>query len=592
MGKRKNEKRSSPVDLGPYLKETRLSNGRTLLSEKGRTIAVKYGAGVEINFNYGPDGKITAMRDLDGEWNLVADTQTWLHADGRERFGKISISEEGDCVLTGSGVQHIFCIEGVWIERLDIDDVLAFVKENFKELDQNQDGVISRAEIAAAIQDDSFTDKSAQCLMYLQLCCRHLQRFSILQGSKLPLLQKLKSLIRYNRGVDVDTIAQLQVLLQEQSLLAELTTAQVPLWMLKSSAFSLVTIQDQDKDWAVTKDELKSSVGLMAGKLALNQCEKQLEYLEAVRRYLLLTFDTISQDGKRITIFDLWRHLQSAGLEAQYLAHAMNELFVNSQNRPLHSQKQLYESTEEPIKSIRPEAIRQGFIGDCMFLGILGSVAALNPQLICDAIVINPDGTYTVTFPGASAEPIVVSCPTDAELKLYASNAGFGIWPAVMEKACGEYYSRSVLRRLSAIRPGLPNPLLGSAVISENAAYGGWHLFGAVSMRPIGLMTDDDFATLIQGQVAARRPAIVAISRFNCDQNDERQDSKPALHPRHAYALVGYDEAERRIKIYNPWGTLSRENLKNTGWNQHRGGMLEMSLESAYKWLSVIWYAR
>lgn len=107
----------------------------------------------------------------------------------------------------------------------------------------------------------------------------------------------------------------------------------------------------------------------------------------------------------------------------------------------------LYADKNDPLKSITPDAVRQGKIGNCYFLAPLASLAQSNPSLIKDSIRDNADGTYTVTFKGAPDEPITVKAPTQAELGLFNHGSSQGTWAAVMEKAYGAYCQQAIYRR-------------------------------------------------------------------------------------------------------------------------------------------------
>jgi len=103
-------------------------------------------------------------------------------------------------------------------------------------------------------------------------------------------------------------------------------------------------------------------------------------------------------------------------------------------------------ATKNPLDSIKPDAIRQGNIGDCFFLAALAAVAKAQPQKIRDAIKDNHDGTYTVSFPGAKGEKITVPAPTQAELGLYNGGSKYGTWAAVMEEAFGKFIAKDKSR--------------------------------------------------------------------------------------------------------------------------------------------------
>lgn len=119
---------------------------------------------------------------------------------------------------------------------------------------------------------------------------------------------------------------------------------------------------------------------------------------------------------------------------------------VNSCQR-MEISHDLYADKNDPLKSITPDAVRQGKIGNCYFLAPLASLAQSNPSLIKDSIRDNADGTYTVTFKGAPDEPITVKAPTQAELGLFNHGSSQGTWAAVMEKAYGAYCQQAIYRR-------------------------------------------------------------------------------------------------------------------------------------------------
>src|SRR5262249_28273049 len=77
----------------------------------------------------------------------------------------------------------------------------------------------------------------------------------------------------------------------------------------------------------------------------------------------------------------------------------------------------LYANPDKPLESIKPEAVKQAFIGNCYFYGAMAALAEANPKALQDLIKDNKDGSYTVTFPGKKA--ITVDAPSDAELTLF-----------------------------------------------------------------------------------------------------------------------------------------------------------------------------
>ena len=77
-------------------------------------------------------------------------------------------------------------------------------------------------------------------------------------------------------------------------------------------------------------------------------------------------------------------------------------------------------------------AIRQTWDSDCYFNSGVGAIALERPQAVASLIKSNPDGSFTVTFPGK--KPEIVPAPTDAEIAAY-TDANDGVWYNVLEKA-------------------------------------------------------------------------------------------------------------------------------------------------------------
>lgn len=104
----------------------------------------------------------------------------------------------------------------------------------------------------------------------------------------------------------------------------------------------------------------------------------------------------------------------------------------------------LYKDKANPLKSITPDAVQQGSVGDCVLLALISSLAGSDPEAIQEMIRTNADGSYTVTFPGAPDEPVTVQLePGDV---FFAQNRS-GDWVTVLEKAYGTYCSKSFRRR-------------------------------------------------------------------------------------------------------------------------------------------------
>lgn len=183
------------------------------------------------------------------------------------------------------------------------------------------------------------------------------------------------------------------------------------------------------------------------------------------------------------------------------------------------------------------------------------SIAALSPVAIKKSIEIVDNGTYKVTFPGAPQSTVQVHQPTDTELLLYAGSTEHGIWPSILEKACGEIARRSLLTRwrYALARRDL-KPLFPARIIQENAPYAGLELFGEVIACSHSSMSSDSFERTIRNHVrAGNQPAVLGRLRHH------KGPCREEITPHHAYAVTGYQTTSKSLKLYNPWGVAVPE---------------------------------
>jgi hypothetical protein len=178
------------------------------------------------------------------------------------------------------------------------------------------------------------------------------------------------------------------------------------------------------------------------------------------------------------------------------------------------------------------EAIRQQKDSDCYFNSAVGSLANERPQLIVKMIRKNPDGSYTVTFPGQTPEKIPE--PTDAEIAAY-TDASDGIWFNLLEKAYG---------RIRKLQPGkLTNePLDAAALHGGNTAEIVRLLTGHETKNinfPIksGKDPDNKFFNQIRAEISGAFDAHLAVTTGKAH---------------HAYAVVAFDGRTDMFTLHNP----------------------------------------
>jgi hypothetical protein len=256
----------------------------------------------------------------------------------------------------------------------------------------------------------------------------------------------------------------------------------------------------------------------------------------------------------------------------------------------------LYGTNEDALDSIDPAAVEQGTTGDCYFMAAVASLAATNPRAIADIIKdsgVNEEGKhiYTVNFPGAG-EPVVIEAPTQAELTLYAHSNKYGTWPAVLEKAYGEF---------SRQQQWFPDKDIPAAEVVRQ---------GGGADNAMALLTGKDYTRhsmmfstsedldrqLTQSFTPAqdaeepveRLPVTVALI------GDEKNDF--GLKGPHEYAVVGYDSQTKQAVLRDPRGDSfgpRYEDGSPISWMQgSQPGTFVMTLEEVKRTFGRIHVAR
>lgn len=207
-------------------------------------------------------------------------------------------------------------------------------------------------------------------------------------------------------------------------------------------------------------------------------------------------------------------------------------------NHSAAATENLYGNAGNPLQSICPEAVEQGHVGDCFFMSATLSLASKNPQAIRDMIRDNEDGTYTVTFPGAPDRPITISKPTPAETAIYGASTEHGTWPAVLEKAFGEYRHRfeyktsfTYLNRADGriAEPELPQDYAGGTGASFSMGIEAMTGKAVVEVNLQGSSCQDTIRRIASGH----EPATL-------------------VNGRHEYGVIGYDKATDSLLIKDP----------------------------------------
>ncbi|MFA6210837.1 MAG: C2 family cysteine protease [Candidatus Obscuribacterales bacterium] len=448
----------------------------------------------------------------------------------------------------------------------------AFAKKSlaiFDRLDADKNGFISDKEAVAAMQDGSYVDDEAQTVAGLFKARQPLSRLHSDSSFVDYASTTVTSFDRFGPGVsrqDLEAYGAMQ-----ESQRAKLDGAYRAKNYLNTDGLKKV---DLNADGQVSKEELSKQFASV-----IDEQEKK------AIRYLVDNYDTIRGANTYLgsaTISTADITLYSKNLEETTQSKAVREVsngvYFTSQSQKPGVNYSLFADVD-PLKSISPEAIQQRSIGDCYFEASLASLAKERPQDIAKMIKDNSDGTYTVTFPGAPSELIVVKAPTEAELGVYNAASEYGTWANVIEKAFGQYRQTHGLQSWSdwafGKREQTPTdgadgggPMVEAMnLLSERSSSSKWS-----SWR-----TEDTIANEIKTALSESR--MVTAGTPGKSDKERLANGYPANH---AYSVVGYREdaqGKRFITVRNPWGGSDKDGTSEVSIEEFRQTFDHYSVE-------------
>lgn len=414
-------------------------------------------------------------------------------------------------------------------QQVKVENFVTESERLFSQLDEDGDGYLSEGELADAVEGDKYTGKDAQIVAALYKNQDDLEERSN------------DELGDENDGITRDDLKQFDKDRDKvQSDWQQIGRARV--FLDKDDNFKKI---DTDSDEYLTKSEIEKALertDLTADeRVSLEFLRNNVDDLEEASN------DEWGDENDGITKDDLKEY----GDDTVWGVH-------NALQRTNEAQKtgsrDLYANKENPLESIKPDAIKQGMIGDCYFEAALASLAATRPQDIQKMIRDNGDGTYTVTFPGDTSEPITVTAPTEVEMGLYNQGGKDGTWACVMEKAFGAWCSAHWYRRG-------PLNLGGGNTAIEGADGGEIRLGHAMSLLTGRDRDTDSFLFSSESEIAEKlnaalngpnpQPVIAGINRKWSGKTADGFSSS------HVYSVIAFDPKGPdggTVTIRNPWG--------------------------------------
>jgi len=207
---------------------------------------------------------------------------------------------------------------------------------------------------------------------------------------------------------------------------------------------------------------------------------------------------------------------------------------------------------DEPGAQPQIDTIHQGKLGNCFCLAPLGALVHGRPEVVAQMFKPQPGGAYDVAL---GKQTIRVAPPTDAELAFIASNESSGLWVNLYEKA--------VAIARNEMKPEAERSASAIEVLARGGSAGTMLAFitGNEIVRFSCKWARDEKTTPVEhdAKLAELRALLTATVR------DQRlmtcgtlTTTTPGLTPNHAYAILGYDLATDRLRLWNPHGGTFR----------------------------------
>lgn len=273
-------------------------------------------------------------------------------------------------------------------------------------------------------------------------------------------------------------------------------------------------------------------------------------------------------------------------LTREYFTSRKSELAAGKKPEPALESR--YSRTLRRIKAVRHAlfdekgptlaSCRQGSLGDCYLISMVGALTHHHPEMVRDMFTAHEDGSYSVAF--ATGEPVQVAGLTDASMALTSSAGNGAIWLPVIEKAYGTVRSRSLPkdRQRAETTDAIANGGSTAPVIRLLTGHATERM-SFKAMREDSKRMDSDLPKLrekLKTAVAAKR--LIGVG-------SPSEGNPPGINPRHAYAVLEFDEASDTVGLWNPHNNRVRPRgepgLKNGYPTQ--GGRFKMPLADFIK---------
>ena len=196
----------------------------------------------------------------------------------------------------------------------------------------------------------------------------------------------------------------------------------------------------------------------------------------------------------------------------------------------------------------RLETIHQGKLGNCFCLAPLGALVHARPQVVASMFKTQPDGSCDVVL---GKQTVRVAPPTDSELAFIASNEQHGLWVNLYEKA--------VAQARNEMKPEAERSAAAIEVLARGGSAGTMLAFitGHEIVRFSCKWAKDAKTppTEQEARLKELRGLLgAAVSEKRLMTCGTTTTTTPGVTPNHAYAVLGFDAATERLRLWNPHG--------------------------------------
>ncbi len=514
---------------------------------------VIYPTGDWVEFVFDDDGKTAGITRSDGavferqtapDGNNVAE---WVNDKKVTEKISIVVLADGSYQLTHADRRIVTyttsgkkIISKAFPEKFDFRQALMRI---FKKLDSDKKGYLTKNDVDRAVLTEWNNPDDAQLAAMLKWHFEHI------------VISRSNFIFKIGRGLTLDEITEYDAKKQAGD-----KAVREPSPAVMKSLDELFSLIDTNRDGVVSLDEMKNLAQTSAlsakQKSSLSSFLKNTERMHSFGNRGLIDRTTMMTRPDFMKLYaEIYR--DEVGRYIAIGGWGLEERWQSASQ----ANRNLYADSANPLKSIQLEAIKQGKVGDCVFLSAIASLITVRPQLIVEIIKDNGNGTFTVTFPGAPDEPVILEAPTLSELAVFARGSEFGIWAPILEKAYGFYIGRT---NKSSATIATEN----SNRAEENLKCfriltgrdGRWEYTRDFFNLAFGMckksLNETDCANLIENCFMQKR-ALVAGAFTGADA--DATSGTPVIVPGHAYSIIGWNREKNEVRLRNPWGIIPRD---------------------------------